>query len=270
MSDQTPCHTVPTSPVYGPITSWRYGQSLGLDVIYRDSICSFNCVYCQLGQIHQVIDRQDVFVPTVDLLKALDTVDMSKVDWVTFSGSGEPTLALNMGEIIDAIRDRYDKPVLVLTNSTWLHDAATRRRLLRATVVDCKLDAASDAMLARMNRPAAGVTLDRILGGIRAMRCEPGFEGRLVVQCMFMPMNLREAAELADIIASIRPDEVQLNTPRRPKLREWTLNSRAGLTEEQKAAASTLSTITAKQAEEVETLLRDRTGVPIRSVYSRN
>jgi wyosine [tRNA(Phe)-imidazoG37] synthetase (radical SAM superfamily) len=257
------------SAVYGPVKSWRFGQSLGVDMLVVDSICSFNCVYCQLGNIRQVIDEQKVFYPTDRILADLAAVNPDGVDIVTFSGSGEPTLALNIGEVIDYARFEMRKPVLVLTNSTWLFDAATRRRLRNASIVDCKLDAASDEMLQKYNRVAKGVTLDRILRGIRALRDDPEFTGSLTMQCMFMPMNLKEAEQLADLIRELRPDEVQLNTPRRPHPKEWYQEARGNHYGEAPVETVSLKTIREDQAEEIEKLLIERTGVPIRSIYRR-
>lgn len=266
MSLEPVCSPPSPSPVYGPVRSWRYGRSLGVDLLFQDSICSFDCVYCQLGRINRVVDRQEVFVPTAQVLEALGHVAMDEVDWVTFSGNGEPTLALNIGEVLEAVRERHGKPTLVLTNSTWLFDAATRARLRSASVIDCKLDAASDATLRRVNRPAPGITLERIVAGIRAMRREPGFTGKLALQCMFLPATVGEARALADLIARIEPDEVQLNTPRRPKPRAWEVGNRAGVRDGESEGLVRLATITREQAAEIEAILREHTTVPILSV----
>jgi wyosine [tRNA(Phe)-imidazoG37] synthetase (radical SAM superfamily) len=257
------------SAVYGPVKSWRFGNSLGVDMLVVDSICSFNCVYCQLGNIHQVIDEQKVFYPTERIIADLAAVDPDGVDIVTFSGSGEPTLALNIGEVIDYVHDEMKKPSLVLTNSTWLFDAATRKRLRNASIVDCKLDAASDEMLQKYNRVAKGVTLERILRGIRALRDDPDFKGSLTLQCMFMPMNLKEAEQLAALIRDIKPDEVQLNTPRRPHPKEWYQEARGNHDKDAPVETVRLKTITEEQAQEIEKLLAETTGVPIRSIYRR-
>jgi wyosine [tRNA(Phe)-imidazoG37] synthetase (radical SAM superfamily) len=257
------------SPIYGPVKSWRFGNSLGVDLLLQDSICSFSCVYCQLGKIHQVIDEQKVFVSTERVLEDLARIDMDAVDIVTFSGSGEPTLALNIGEIIEAIQTTYGKPVLILTNSTWLYDEATRQRILKADIIDCKLDAASDEMLQKFNRVADGVTIDRIVQGIKAMRDEPGRTGKLTVQSMFMPMNLGEAEAIADLLADIQPDEIQLNTPKRPYPKTWYLGSRGNHVGDAPVDTITLKTISEEDAERVEQLLRERTGVPVRSIYRR-
>lgn len=257
------------STVYGPVRSWRYGRSLGIDPIVHDSICSFNCVYCQLGEIHQVVDEQRLFVPTSDVVEDLARVDMAEVDIVTLSGSGEPTLALNIGEIIDHVRERHDKPVLVLTNATWLHDAATRERLRNASIVDCKLDAASDETLRRIDRPAPGITIDRILSGIRAMRREPHFAGRLTLQCMLLGQRADEIERLAHLIREIAPDEVQLNTPLRPRPEEWYFEARGHHGKPVPVPHHMLRTVSPEEAGAAADVIRGIAGVPVRTVFDR-
>lgn len=245
-----------TSSVYGPVPSWRFGSSLGIDLIVRTSTCSFNCIYCQLGNIQQHISEQAIYVPTEKVIADLKGVDWSKVDVVTVSGSGEPTLALNLGEVIAHIKDTYRKPVMVLTNSTMLEDPATQQRLWRADTVACKLDAADDDMLRRINRPVEGVTLEGIVRGIEAFR-DGGFPGRLALQCMLMPANLKEVPRLIALIRRIGPHEIHLNTPRRPYPKAWYQEARgnhvgAGPVEEVR-----LKTITLEDARAVERQLRE-------------
>jgi wyosine [tRNA(Phe)-imidazoG37] synthetase (radical SAM superfamily) len=189
------------------------------------------------------------------------------VDVVTFSGSGEPTLALNLDEVIAHIKDTYQKPVLVLTNSVHLHDEATRQRLRRADFVACKLDATSDEMLRKVNRPVEGVTVERIVSGIIALR-DSGYPGKIALQCMLMPANRDQVAELARLIARIQPDEVQLNTPRRPYPRAWYLDARGNHSGYLPVDSLRLKTITLEEAQEAERVLREANpGIRILSVY---
>ncbi len=96
-------NSIPSS-IYGPVRSWRLGLSLGVDILCIDSICSFECVYCQLGKINRVTATRDVFVSTEKVLDDLKKSDWQKADVITFSGSGEPTLAKNLGEVIEKIK----------------------------------------------------------------------------------------------------------------------------------------------------------------------
>ena len=255
------------STVYGPVHSWRFGHSLGIDLIVETSTCSFNCVYCQLGNIQRITSEQRLYVPTARVLEDLKAVDWPGVDVVTFSGSGEPTLALNIGEVIAHIKDTYRKPVMILTNATWLHDAATRQRIRRADTIACKLDAWDDAMLQKFNRPAEGVTLARIVAGIKALKAD-GFPGKIALQCMFMPMNKDGAAKLAALIREIGPDEVQLNTPKRPYPKEWYLGSRGNHEAGAPVPEVKLKTISMEEAQEIERIIREgNPGVSVLSVY---
>ena len=198
---------------------------------------------------------------------ALTTVhQVHGVDVVTLSGSGEPTLALNIDEIIDAIHRIGNKPVMVLTNSTWLGDGATQARLMKADTVACKLDASNDATLQKVNRPADGVTLSSIVDGIKSFRAV--YTGKLALQCMLMPMNRSIVHELSELIREIQPDEVHLNTPRRPKPRSWYLGARGNHVGDSPVATVMLKTITLEEARDIEHELRAAIPtVPILSIY---
>lgn len=264
--EMSPSPTSRPSTVYGPVRSWRYGRSLGIDPILEVSTCSFNCIYCQLGDIQRKTAERRVYVPTELIEADLAGVNWAEVDVVTISGSGEPTLAANLGEIIAAIRQRTDKPIHILTNSTMLHIPEVRGQLQGLDVIACKLDAPNDAVLKRMNRPVAGITLEQIVAGIVALREE--FNGRLALQIMFMPANVKDVEQWAPLIRRIRPDEIDLNTPRRPYPMEWYLASRGD--HESKLYSGekrTLKVISPEEAAWAERYLREATGVELISVY---
>ncbi|MFN8615339.1 MAG: radical SAM protein [Vampirovibrionales bacterium] len=137
-------HPTPVSSVYGPVKSWRVGASLGIDLLLETSTCSFNCVYCQLGNIQLKTAERRIYVSTAQVEKDFKHSAWVEADIVTFSGSGEPTLALNLAEVIHLIKEYSGKPVMVLTNGTLLHDPAVRADLYQADVVAVKLDAATE------------------------------------------------------------------------------------------------------------------------------
>ncbi len=202
--------------VYGPVKSWRYGRSLGIDPIGKTSTCSFNCVYCQLGEIETKTATRQVFIPTTKIIADLQTFNLDDLDVITISGSGEPTLAFNLGEIIVAIKEITDKPVIVLTNGTLLSDPEVRKQLSLADRVAVKLDGVSEGMVQRIDRPVAGIELKNILAGIKTFR--QGFPGFMGIQTMILtPWDDNKKRAYIDAIESISPDEVQLNTPSRPK-----------------------------------------------------
>lgn len=252
--------------VYGPVHSWRVGSSLGIDLLLETSTCSFNCIYCQLGDIQLKTAERKIYVSTAQVEHDLRRSRWEEADIITLSGSGEPTLALNLAEVIHMIKEYTHKPVMVLTNATLLHDPSVIQDLQAADVVACKLDASTEAGLKQMNRPVAGVTLEKIISGIKNLKAN--YAGKLALQCMFMPTNLKEVELLADIINNIQPDEVQLNTPKRPYPLEWHLDSRGN---HGKKAYPTreLRVVSPPQADEIEDLLREKTHVPILSIYKK-
>jgi Fe-S oxidoreductases len=256
-----------TSTVYGPVRSWRVGNSLGVDLLFTTSICSFQCVYCQLGKILDHTAERKVYVSTEKVMEDLRASAWQEADIITLSGNGEPTLALNLPEVIHELKAATGKPVMVLTNATTLWDPQVRADLAEADQVFCKLDASNDATLKRVNRPVDGVTIRSIVDGIKALRAE--YPGYLAVQMMFMPMNRSEVTEMAEILNEIRPDEVQLNTPRRPVPREWFMESR-GNHEGVPYPAVQLKTVDRDEALDIEAQIRDLTGLKVVSIYRKD
>ncbi len=113
------------STIYGPVPSWRLGKSLGVDLITKDKVCSFDCVYCQLGCTKEQSVKRAIFVDTelvkLDLSEALEALEEGDVDIITFSGMGESTLASNLDEAIEVVRAITDLPIAILTNASLLH-----------------------------------------------------------------------------------------------------------------------------------------------------
>ena len=252
------------SSVYGPVKSWRVGSSLGIDLLLQTSICSFNCIYCQLGDIQQKTIERKIYVPTEQLEKDFKNSRWQEADIITFSGSGEPTLALNLGEVVHFIKEYSGKPVMVLANGTTLNDPQVVKDLQEVDIVACKLDAATEEGLKMVNRPVAGVTLETIITGIKNLR--KNFKGKLCLQCMFMPANLKETEELANIISDINPDEVQLNTPKRAYPLEWHLESR-GNHGDKDYPSRELRVVSPEEAQEIEAHIREKTSAKTISVY---
>lgn len=202
--------------VYGPVRSWRYGQSLGIDVIGAVSTCSYNCVYCQLGSIEAITCDRDQFVPTAQVADELAQREGQDVDVVTFSGSGEPTLAANLAAIIQVVRAALPQPIVMLTNGTLLGDRTVQQDLAPVDIVSIKLDAVSSDRWHQVNRPEGGLHLEAVLAGMLAFR--EGYRGRVAVQTMVMePWSTAEEQRYIAVIKALQPHEVQLNTPLRPR-----------------------------------------------------
>ncbi len=233
--------------VYGPVHSWRSGTSLGIDPIGDHSTCSFNCVYCQLGKIQSVTTEIKDYVPTqyvIDDLRELEAAGQFRyedLDVITFAGSGEPTIAKNLGEMILAIRDLYKDrtkqvPISILTNATMLNDAAVRARVMLADLVSLKLDAPNDEILQAVNQPAPGITMASIISGIKQLKHECT-RTQLQLQIMFMPKWIAVSGiassgsaslprndgsfdyikSMSAVIRELGINKLQINTPTREK-----------------------------------------------------
>ncbi len=201
--------------IYGPVSSWRLGSSLGIDLISRkEKVCSFDCIYCQLGRARVVTTKRRVFVATAKIIKEIKSLPPLKIDYITFSGTGEPTLAKNLGQAIRAIKRIRKEKVAVLTNSSLMHRKDVQKDLSLADFVIVKLDAHSQDLFAKINQPVETIKLDEVIKAIR--RFKKSFRGRLALQIMFVKENKEYAKQIASVAKDIKPDEVQINTPLRP------------------------------------------------------
>ncbi|HEY9644270.1 MAG TPA: radical SAM protein [Coleofasciculaceae cyanobacterium] len=208
--------TFPFTSVYGPVQSWRFGRSLGIDPIGSVSTCSFDCVYCQLGEIQNRSGRRQVFIPTEQIQQELQSFLCSPVDTLTLSGSGEPTLAQNLGEILTMLQQTTPYPVGVLTNGSLLSDGAVQEELAIADWVAVKVDATSTDSFRRINRPLPTLDLEELWAGLLQFRQRYG--GDLFVQTMLLaPWSDQEQAAYIQRMQALLPDAIQLNTPTRPR-----------------------------------------------------
>ncbi len=204
-----------SSIVYGPVPSWRLGRSLGIDIVATlGKLCSFDCIYCQLGKTVNPVVRRREFISLAQLAEELDKLRGVPADYATFSGMGEPTLGSNLGEAIELVRSILELPVAVLTNSSLMSRQDVRQELARADVVVAKLDAPDEALFRQVNRPRMRTTLREIADSIRLFRST--YSGKLALQMMFVAANRNSAVEMAAMAREIAPDEVQINTPLRP------------------------------------------------------
>lgn len=215
--------------VYGPVLSWRYGQSLGIDPIGTISTCSFDCVYCQLGAIQQKTIQRQVFVPTTNILQDLQSFSPWAVDAITVSGSGEPTLALNLEEILRRVKALTGKPIGVLTNGSLLFEPQVQRALAVADQVAIKVDAVRLDSLMRVNRAVAEVDLEQIWQGIQQFRQQ--YQGQLAIQTMLLSnWNEPDQERYIALMQHLAPHEIQLNTPTRPKPLSYEVEARGNHT----------------------------------------
>ena len=211
------------SHVYGPVPSRRLGFSLGVDILPYKT-CSFDCAYCQLGRsAGKSVRRRRYFSSgeiLADIRSALDAG--RRIDHITFSGSGEPTLNALLGPLIRDIKKMTSVPVVVLTNSSVLGLKSVRQALRPADIVVPSLDAASAAAFRRVNRPHPSIRIEKIIAGLEKFRAE--FTGQIWLEVMLVKGvndSPDDIATLKAAIARIRPDRIQLNTVVRPPAEKW-------------------------------------------------
>ncbi len=199
--------------VYGPVPSWRLGKSLGVDPVCERA-CSFDCVYCQVGKTETLTAEQRKFVEAEDVERDLkEALAKGNADIITFSGMGEPTLASNIGELIDVARKLSTLPTAILTNSTLLSRPTVADGLKKLDLVSAKLDASSENQFQKINKAVQGINFEETVKAIKKFRTK--FSGKLALQMMFLKENEGSAGEMAALAKEINPFEVQLNTPLR-------------------------------------------------------
>lgn len=211
--------------VYGPVPSRRLGQSLGIDTIPLKT-CNWNCVYCQLGRTLPLTNTRREYYPRDDILAearaALAAHRPGEIDWVTFVGSGEPTLHSGLGWLIRQVRAITDLPVAVITNGSLLYLPEVRAELSVAAAVLPSLDAGTPELYRVINRPHPEVTFERLVEGLAAFRRE--YAGQLWVEVMLVRgLNDTEQAlrDIAAVLHEIGPNEVHINLPTRPPAETW-------------------------------------------------
>jgi wyosine [tRNA(Phe)-imidazoG37] synthetase (radical SAM superfamily) len=211
--------------IFGPVPSRRLGQSLGIDTIPLKT-CNWNCVYCQLGRTMPLTNERREYVLDEDILfeveRALRSRTNGGIDWVTFVGSGEPTLHIYLGEIIRRVKTLTALPVAVITNGSLLYRPEVRQELSVVEAVLPTLDAGTAELYRKINRPHPGVTFERLVDGLVAFREE--YQGKLWVEVMLVrglndtPQALED---IAKILQRVKPDAVHINLPTRPPAETW-------------------------------------------------
>jgi len=205
------------SYTYGPVPSRRLGRSLGVDILPFKT-CSINCIYCQLGRTTHLTVKRASFFPKEEILtEVIERAAETNPDYITFSGSGEPTLNLDIGWLIREFKAQIDSKVAVLTNSSLLWMPEVREELFGADLVVPSLDAATPEVWKRINRPHPDLEFDEVIEGLVTFSNE--FSGELWVEILFVK-GVNDSPEHIDallgILSRMKHTKVQLNTVVRP------------------------------------------------------
>jgi wyosine [tRNA(Phe)-imidazoG37] synthetase (radical SAM superfamily) len=209
------------SHVFGPVPSRRLGRSLGVDLVPFKT-CTYDCIYCQLGRTTCRTTERTEWVPLADVLADVEARIGCGANYVTLSGSGEPTLYSRAGELIEGIQAMGETPVAVLTNGSLLWREDVRAELMGADLIVPSLDAGGEGMFQAVNRPAEGLSFEQVVAGLAAFRAE--FPGEYWLEVMLLGGHTgieSEVERIAECVEAIRPDRVQLNTVTRPPAEDF-------------------------------------------------
>lgn len=213
-------------PAFGPIPSRRLGRSLGINNI-PPKVCSYSCVYCQVGRtLKMQIERQAFYGPD-ELLKDVEKkiAEVRKagesIDYLTFVPDGEPTLDINLGREIDLLKP-FGFKIAVITNASliWCHEV--RNELTKADWVSLKVDAANEDLWRKVNRPYRSLQLSSILDGMLSFAKR--YHGKLATETMLVKGlndSPEHAEEIAIFLAQLKPDKAYISIPIRPPAETW-------------------------------------------------
>jgi wyosine [tRNA(Phe)-imidazoG37] synthetase (radical SAM superfamily) len=206
---------------YGPVPSRRLGRSIGVSPI-PPKVCSYSCVYCQLGRTNHLQATRESFFPREAILsETLALMRKSDYDFVTFAGDGEPTLCKDLGWLIGELKKEGAK-VAVITNGSLLWMPEVREALAGADVVLPTLDAGDGEIFKKVNRPYGSIVYDKMLQGLIDFR--EGYHGQIWLEAMLVDGINDGDEELKKIkraIDVVRPDRVYINVPIRPPAESW-------------------------------------------------
>jgi wyosine [tRNA(Phe)-imidazoG37] synthetase (radical SAM superfamily) len=212
--------------LFGPVRSRRLGRSLGVDMIPFKT-CNCNCVYCECGGSPPVPHTRAEYVPSDELTGELDKYLSGKpeIDYITFAGSGEPTLNSALGKVLGFVKNRFPLyHTALLTNGTLFHLAAVREETLPFDLVCPSLDAVTPEVFNRINRPYPGLDLPKIIAGLTEF--SRSFKGQLWIEVFIVPgiNDTREELKLfREVLTAMQPTRVQLNSLDRPGACDWVI-----------------------------------------------
>lgn len=205
--------------LFGPVPSRRLGMSLGIDLVFH-KLCSLNCIYCECGATTVLTSERKEYIPYDDLIVEIKHfMDNNPApEYMTFSGSGEPTLNSRIGDVISFIKSTYPAiPLALLTNGTLFHLEEVRKEILNIDLVIPSLDAASELSFRKINRPENKLKLQDYIQGLVDFRNE--YKGKIWLEVLIVP-GLNNSYNDLDLLRKaferIKPDTIQLNTLDRP------------------------------------------------------
>ena len=210
--------------LYGPVPSRRLGRSLGIDLVPH-KICTYDCIYCQIGKTTKKTLLRKEYVPEKEVLEEVKTFLLkgsSSIDYLSLSGSGEPTLHSKIHSIIKCIKEITTIPVAAITNGSLLCEREVREDLLQADVVLPSLDAVSPEIFMKINRSHKKLSIERVIEGMVEFR--KIYKGQIWLEILFckgINDSPQELQKMKEAVKRIQPDLIHLNTVIRPPSENW-------------------------------------------------
>jgi len=205
--------------LFGPVPSRRLGMSLGVDLVPK-KVCSLDCVYCEVGKTTKLTLDCKEYIKLDKIQEELSSYfeHNPDPDYITFSGSGEPTLNIYIGEVLHFIKQsKPNIPVALLTNGTLLFDKKIKEAVLDVDVLLPSLDAATEDVFRKINRPSRDLSIGKYIQGL--IDFSKDFKGKIWLEIFILPGyndSEDELSKLKEIIVKINPESIQLNTLDRP------------------------------------------------------
>jgi wyosine [tRNA(Phe)-imidazoG37] synthetase (radical SAM superfamily) len=204
--------------VYGPVPSRRLGHSLGVDLVPL-KVCSYDCIYCQLGRTKQRTIERKPYTPAQEILVQVreKLEEGVNADYITLAGSGEPTLNTEIGPLIHDIKQLTEIPVAVLTNGSLLESREVRESLMQADAVLPSLDAHDEEGFQTINRPHPDIRLEGVLEGLSTFRKE--YSGQIWLEVFILDginATPSDATHFKQQIENVDPQKIHINTAVRP------------------------------------------------------
>ncbi|WP_286033984.1 radical SAM protein [Fusobacterium necrogenes] len=208
--------------VFGPVPSRRLGISLGVDLVLPKS-CNMNCIFCECGATKKLTLKRERFKDPEEIKEEIkEVLKKIKPDYITFSGSGEPTLSKDIGEIIDWIKEHTDVKVCVITNGLLLDDSVVVNEIKNADLIIPTLNSVDNMIFKKINRPSVSSDVSQIMAGLKNL--SEKYLGEIYLES-FIIEGLNDSDEhtekMVKFLKNIKFTKLQLNNLDRVGTEKW-------------------------------------------------